>query len=137
MFLPGFFFGVGFHRFVKKVITRESMYSRKLLSIEEHFYLVWPLIFYFFKNFRRKIIFFIIQSWRKRVLLEDLCNEDDARNLNGHRNHLEKLRAGKDIQNHFVMNYLTNEDNIQMKKINKIKMRIMNIKNRMFYILLK
>jgi peptidoglycan/LPS O-acetylase OafA/YrhL len=30
------------------------------LSIEEHFYLVWPLIFYFFKNFRRKIIFFII-----------------------------------------------------------------------------
>ena len=30
------------------------------LSIEEHFYLVWPLIFYFFKSFRKKIIFFII-----------------------------------------------------------------------------
>lgn len=30
------------------------------LSIEEHFYLVWPLIFCFFKNFRRKTIFFII-----------------------------------------------------------------------------
>ncbi len=68
--------------------------------------------FFFFLFYFILFLSYDLQSWRKRVLLEDLCNEEDAFNLNKHRSHMERLRAGKDIQNHFVMNYLTNEDNI-------------------------
>jgi len=45
-------------------------------------------------------------------VLEDLCNEEDSKDFLYTQMHLDKLKAGKQIQNHFVINYLSNENNI-------------------------
>ncbi len=46
------------------------------------------------------------------MMIEDLCNQEDAQEYLRYSRHFERINAGKDIQNHFNMNYLTNEQNI-------------------------
>lgn len=45
-------------------------------------------------------------------MFEDICNAEDAYDYFNTQRHMDKLKAGKEIENHFVMNYLTNENNI-------------------------
>ena len=45
-------------------------------------------------------------------MFEDMCNNEDAEDFINTQKHLDKLKAGKEIQNHFVLNYLSNENNI-------------------------
>ena len=45
-------------------------------------------------------------------MFEDMCNSEDADEYLNTRKYLDKLKAGKEIQNHFVLNYLSNENNV-------------------------
>jgi len=56
--------------------------------------------------------FFHYWSWKKRLMLEDLCNHEDKTYYKAQEKSLAYLKAGDDLEKHYIINFLKNEHNV-------------------------
>ncbi len=56
-------------------------------------------------------------GWKKRLMIEEMCIKEELADRSKIEKAMRKLKAGQDIENVMVMNYLNNESAIQLSRL--------------------